>query len=64
MEVPADYPMVVANRSTLIEEVLLDQAIKDMSKWQERYVHIISSHLHIGEVNESVWNLCINSSRH
>lgn len=48
------HPMIVANRSTLVEEILFNHSIKNVSKRQERYVHIIHSHLHIYIYQESV----------
>lgn len=37
--------MVVANRCPLMEKVLLDRAIKNMSQWEEGQIHIFYSHL-------------------
>lgn len=50
----AAYPMVVANRSTLVEKIFFNHAVKDMSEGQERYVNIIHCHLSTGQ--ESVYN--------
>lgn len=41
------YPVVETNGSTLVEEVFLNHAIKDVSKREKRYVYIIHSHLRI-----------------
>lgn len=41
------YPMIVANRGALVEEILFNHSIKNVSKRQERYVHIIHSHLYM-----------------
>lgn len=37
--------MIIANRSTIMEKVLLDHAVKDMSQGKERKIHIVHCYL-------------------